>query len=84
MTRRKKVASKGEIVSKNMDLNTATEQELTVIQGIGKDNAKKIVQHRLQNGSFKTWEDLKRIPGLPPHVLDTLKRSGFTVGERAA
>ena len=84
MTRRKKVASKGEIVSKNMDLNTATEQELTVIQGIGKDNAKKIVQHRLQNGSFKTWEDLKRIPGLPPHVLDTLKRSGFTVGERDA
>jgi competence ComEA-like helix-hairpin-helix protein len=75
---------KGEIVLKNTDLNTATEQELTVIQGIGKDQAKKIVQHRLQNGSFKTWEDLKRIPGLPPHMLDTLKRSGFTLGERAA
>jgi competence ComEA-like helix-hairpin-helix protein len=57
-----------------MDLNTATEQELCVIQGIGKDNAQKIVQHRLQNGSFKTWEDLKRIPGLPPHMPDTLKR----------
>ena len=65
-------------MSKNMDLNTATEQELTVI---GKDNAKKIVQHRLQNGSFKTWEDLKRIPGLPFHMLDTLKRCGFTVGK---
>ena len=68
-------------MSKNMDLNTATEQDLTVI---GKDNAKKIVQHRLQNGSFKTWEDLKRVPGLAPHFLDTLKRSGFTVGGRAA
>jgi competence ComEA-like helix-hairpin-helix protein len=64
-----------------MDLNTATEQELMVIQGIGKDNAKKIVQHRLQNGSFKTWEDLKRIHGLPFHMLDTLKRCGFTVGK---
>ena len=71
-------------MSKNMDLNTATEQELTVIQGIGKDLAKKIVQHRLQNGSFKTWEDLKRIPGLPPHLSDALKRSGFTVGGQAA
>ena len=71
-------------MSKNMDLNTATEQELTVIQGIGKDHAKKIVQHRLQNGSFKTWEDLKRIPGLPPHMMDTLKRCGFTVGGAAA
>jgi len=68
-------------VSKNMDLNTATEQDLTVI---GKDNAKKIVQHRLQNGSFKAWEDLKRVPGLAPHMLDTLRRSGFTVGGRAA
>jgi len=77
----KEFASKGKIVSKNMDLNTATEQELMVIQGIGKDNAKKIVQHRLQNGSFKTWEDLKRIPGLPFHMLDTLKRCGFTVGK---
>ena len=67
-----------------MDLNTATEQELTVIQGIGKDNAKKIVQHRLQNGSFKTWEDLKRIPGVPPHLGETLKRTGFTVGGQAA
>jgi competence ComEA-like helix-hairpin-helix protein len=71
-------------MSKNMDLNTATEQQLTVIQGIGKDHAKKIVQHRLQNGSFKSWEDLKRIPGLPPHMSDTLKRCGFTVGGQAA
>jgi len=71
-------------MSKNMDLNAATEQELTVIQGIGKDLAKKIVQHRLQNGSFKTWEDLKRIPGLPFNMMDTLKRCGFSVGKPAA
>jgi competence ComEA-like helix-hairpin-helix protein len=71
-------------MSKNMDLNAATEQELTVIQGIGKEIAKKIVQHRLQNGSFKTWEDLKRIPGMPPHMMDTLKRCGFSVGKPTA
>ena len=71
-------------MSTNMDLNTATEQQLTVIQGIGKDNAKKIVQHRLQVGTFKTWDDLKRIPGLPPHMSDTLKRCGFTLPGQAA
>ena len=80
----KEFVSKGATVSKNMDLNRATEQELTVVQGIGKDNAKKIVQHRLQNGSFKTWEDLKQIPGLPPHLSDALKRCGFTLGGQAA
>ncbi len=78
------LVSKGEIVSKNLDLNTATEQELTTIQGIGKDNAKKIVQHRFQNGSFTSWEDLKRVPGLAPHMLDILKRHGFNIGAKAA
>ena len=71
-------------MSNNLDLNTATEQELTGIQGIGRDHAKKIVDYRNQNGSFKTWEDLKRIPGMPGTMLDTLKRQGFTVGGKAA
>lgn len=67
-----------------MDLNTATEQQLLAIQGIGKDHAKKIVDFRKQNGSFKTWEDLKRVPGVPGTMLETLKRHGFTVGPKAA
>jgi len=71
-------------VSKNLDLNTATEQELAVIQGLGRDNAKKIVDYRNQNGTFKSWEDLKRIPGMPTTMLDVLKRQGLTVGGKAA
>jgi len=76
--------SKGETVSKNLDLNTATEQELASIQGLGRDNAKKIVDYRNQNGAFKSWEDLKRIPGMPTTMLDVLKRQGLTVGGKAA
>jgi competence protein ComEA len=71
-------------MSKNLDLNTATEQELTTVPGINKDNAKKIVEYRKQNGSFKSWEDLKQIPGLPGTMLDTLKHHGCTVGGKAA
>ncbi len=69
---------------KNIDLNTATEQELASIQGIGKDHAKKIVEFRSQNGSLKRWEDLKRIPGMQGNMLATLKRHGCTVGGKAA
>ncbi len=75
---------KEQTVSKNLDLNTATEQELAGIQGLGRDNAKKIVDHRNQNGGFKSWEDLKRIPGMPSTTLDTLKRQGLTVAGKAA
>ena len=71
-------------MSKNLDLNTATEQDLTGIQGIGKDHAKKIIEYRNQNGPFKTWEDFKRIPGMPGNMMDTLKRQGCTVGGKAA
>ena len=67
-------------MSKNVDLNTATEQELSGIQGIGKDYAKKIIDYRKQHGPFKSWEDLNNVPGMLRSVLDTLKRHGCTVG----
>ena len=71
-------------MSKNLDLNTASEQDLTEIQGIGKDHAKKIIEYRNQIGPFKSWEDVKRIPGMPGNMMDTLKRQGCTVGGKAA
>ncbi len=69
---------------KNFDLNTATEHELTRIEGIGKDLAKKIVDYRSQHGPFQGWEDLMLIPGVPDYMLGTLKRHGCTVGDKAA
>jgi competence protein ComEA len=71
-------------VSTNLDLNTATEHELTNIQGMNKDLARKIIEYRNQNGTFKSWEDLKRISGISGNTLDTLKRHGCTVGGKAA
>jgi len=72
------------VVPTNLDLNTATEQELMMVQGLSKDYARKIVEYRNQHGQFKSWEDLKRIPGMPGNMLDTLKRHGSTVGGKVA
>lgn len=71
-------------MSKNIDLNTATEQELSGIQGFGHDNAKKIIDYRKQHGPFKGWEDLKHVPGLAGNMVDTLKHHGCTVSGKAA
>lgn len=71
-------------MSKNLDLNTATEQELSGIQGIGKEHATKIVDYRNLHGQFTSWEDVKRIPGMPGNMLDSLKRHGCTVSGKAA
>ena len=70
-------------MSENLDLNTATEQELTGIYGIRKDHVKKIVDYRNQHGPFKSWEDVKWVPVMTFNMLDTLKRHGCTVGGKA-
>ena len=66
------------------DLNTATEQQLASIQGLNKDQAKKLIEFRNQNGTFNSWEDLKRVPGMQGTMMDQLKRQGITVNGRAA
>jgi len=66
------------------DLNTATEQQLASIQGLNRDQAKKLIEFRNQNGTFNSWEDLKRVPGIQGTMLDNLKRQGITVNGRAA
>ena len=71
-------------MQKNIELNNASTQELERIQVIGKDQAKKILDYRTQNGEFKNWEDVRRVPGITAEMLDTLKRSGFTVSGKAA
>jgi competence protein ComEA len=71
-------------MSMNIDLNTATEQQLANIQGINRDQAKKIIDFRNQNGTFDSWEDVKRVPGMPVTMLDALKRQGITINGRAA
>ena len=71
-------------MTKNLDLNTATEQELSGIHGIGKDYAEKIVGYRDENGPFESWEDLRHVPGMLGSVLDTLKHHGCTVRGKAA
>ena len=45
-----------------------TEQELERIQGVGRDHARKIMDHRKQHGSFKSWEDLKHVQGISSDI----------------
>ena len=47
-----------------VELNTASEQLLTYVSGLGPQLAKSIVSYRNQNGPFKSREDLKKVPRL--------------------
>jgi competence protein ComEA len=62
------------MVRQPIDLNTANEEELFDIKGIGEKRANEIVKYRNRNGMFKDWDDLNNIPGLPKNAIRNIKR----------
>lgn len=51
-------------VSQKININTATEAELTDLPGIGEVTAEKIVADREKSGPFPSIEDIKRVSGI--------------------
>ena len=68
----------------NIDLNTVNEQDLARIPGIDKNAAHQIISFRQRSGSFKSMDDVKKVPGLPQGVVDVLQRVGAKVGKQPA
>ena len=56
-----------------LDLNAATEEELTALPGIGEVLAQRLVAHRAAKGPFKTLEELTEVPGIGPAKLAALE-----------
>lgn len=55
-----------------IDINTAGEDVLEVLPGIGPSKAAGIVRYREQNGPFANAEALTNVPGIGPKTLQTL------------
>ncbi|HOK39408.1 MAG TPA: helix-hairpin-helix domain-containing protein [bacterium] len=64
---------------KKVNINTANENELTTLPTINNVEAILIVKYRERYGTFKSIEDIKRVPGLGKKY-DTIK-DYITVGE---
>ena len=47
-----------------LHLNTATQEELAQLPGIGEELARRIVEHREANGPFETIEELMEVSGI--------------------
>ena len=62
-----------------VNINTATAQELTSLPGIGQAKAEAIVKYREANGPFKSIEDITKVSGIGPKMLEKL-RDEITVG----
>lgn len=58
-----------------VNLNTATEEQLMTLPGIGQAKAKSIIAWREKNGSFSKIEDLMEIEGIKEGVFSKIKDS---------
>ncbi len=66
--------------AEKMDLNQATEDELSVLPGIGQKLATKIVAYRQEQGAFTAVEDLSAVPGISDRMVGNLLER-LTVGD---
>lgn len=56
-----------------VNINTADEQELKTLPGIGDAKARSIIAYREKNGAFRTIEDIKNIEGIKEGVFAKLQ-----------
>ena len=66
--------------SSPVNINTATAKEMTVLNGIGKKIAAKIIQYREAHGVFNSVDDLAKVSGISTKTVEK-NREMMTVGE---
>jgi competence protein ComEA len=65
-----------------LDLNSASEEELALLPGVGRDLARRLVAARSELGRFSSWDDVDAVPGVGAARLETLRSA--TVLDAAA
>jgi len=82
-TRTTNRSAKPSVPASPINLNTATEAQLTSLPGIGAKAAQRILEFRQKNGSFKKIEDLMNVKGIGEKNFLKLKPY-ITVGSQKA
>ena len=68
-------SSTSDTASKKVNINTATQEELDALPGIGPSIAAKIIDYREQNGKFNSIEEIKEVSGIGDAKYEKIKDS---------
>jgi len=64
-----------------INLNAATEHELTQLPRIGVDKVRRIVHHRTERKGFRDWDDFAETPGITAEDVEIIKSRAW-IGPR--
>ena len=64
---------KEETTIEKVNINTATAEQLMQLPGVGEKTANKIINHRNENGEFKTLDQLKEVSGIGEKKYEKMK-----------
>jgi competence ComEA-like helix-hairpin-helix protein len=67
-----------------MDINKASAEELERAFQVDGLRARYIVDERDKLGGFKSWDDVKKVPGFEDKMVENLQSAGLTIGKREA
>ena len=56
-----------------ININTATQEQLETLPGIGPSIATKIINYRKEKGKFKNIEDIKQVSGIGESKFEKIK-----------
>jgi hypothetical protein len=57
-----------------INLNLASEEELTQIDGVDTHLARSLIETRRAHGGFRGWDDVRGVPGMDELSFQLLKR----------
>lgn len=63
-----------------MDINKASAEELEQAFQVDGTRARYLVEYRNKNGGFRSWEDVKRVPGFEDKMVENLRAAGLNIG----
>lgn len=60
----------------SIDLNTVSLDDLVRLAGMSRHRAELLVDYRGEHGLFRTWDDVKSVPGFSQKFIEQLKGAG--------
>jgi competence protein ComEA len=56
-----------------VNVNTAPFEELKSVLGLTTEESRAVIAWRKENGDFKSWQDLQKVPGIDPQKVENKK-----------